>query len=342
MLQILNKYYEQGLVTKQYHPTLPLIIWNYSEIVQFDNLWDDVLIQTRGLVTDTYGNVMARPFKKFFNIEENKHTPTSEFDVYMKMDGSLGILFYYGGQWILATRGSFTSDQAIKGSEILKKYDLSGLYERYTYLFEIIYPENRIVCQYNYEDLVLLGAIHLDTTREMDYDELVWASESGGFPLVQKYNGITDYSRLKEIIKDDEEGFVVRFSNGDRCKIKGDEYVRLHRIMTNCSTTSIWEALKNGDNINELLKEVPDEFYKKIHEYIDYLKNNFNNVKDTCLILFNDFIISQNYKKPIRKDYAMWVKEQPIYYHGILFKMYDNIDYGEIIWKLIRPEYEKL
>ncbi len=342
MNNILNEYFEKGLVYKQVHQTLPLIIWNYSETVQFDNLFDDVLIQTRGLVTDTYGNVIARPFKKFFNIEENKHTPTSDFDVYMKMDGSLGILFYYGGEWILATRGSFTSDQAIKGTELLKKYDLSGLYERYTYLFEIIYPDNRIVCQYNYEDLVLLGAIHLDTSREMDYDELIWASKSGGFPLVIKYNGISDYTKLKEQIKDDEEGFVIRFSNGDRCKIKGDEYIRLHRIMTNCSTTSIWEALKNGDDINSLLKDVPDEFYKKIHEYIDYLNTNFKFIKDACLILFNDFMISNNYRKPIRKDYAMWVKQKPPFYQSILFRMYDGIDYGDLIWKLIRPEFEKL
>jgi len=33
----------------------------------------------------------------------------------------------YSGQWIFASRGSFTSDQAIKGGEIIRKYDLTLL-----------------------------------------------------------------------------------------------------------------------------------------------------------------------------------------------------------------------
>ena len=52
MNDILNKYYEEKLLYKQEHPTIPLTIWNYSEKVQYDNLWDDITIQTRGLVTD--------------------------------------------------------------------------------------------------------------------------------------------------------------------------------------------------------------------------------------------------------------------------------------------------
>jgi RNA ligase len=113
MNEVLNKYFEKGLVYKQIHPTLPLTIWNYTETVQYEGLFDDVTLQTRGLVTDGNGKVVAQPFKKFFNMEEGKHTTTPEFDVYDKMDGSLGILFNYEGEWVMATRGSFTSDQAV-------------------------------------------------------------------------------------------------------------------------------------------------------------------------------------------------------------------------------------
>lgn len=42
MLQKLNKYYEDGLLYKQVHPTLPLTIWNYTEKVQYENLWDEI------------------------------------------------------------------------------------------------------------------------------------------------------------------------------------------------------------------------------------------------------------------------------------------------------------
>lgn len=139
MLEKLNRYYEDGLLYKQVHPSLPLTIWNYTEKVQFENLWDEITLMCRGLVTDNNGKIVARPFKKFFNIEEGKHTPTENFEVWEKMDGSLGIVFWYEGQWIVATRGSFTSDQAIKGAELLKKYNTDIMSKHLTYCFEIIY-----------------------------------------------------------------------------------------------------------------------------------------------------------------------------------------------------------
>ena len=139
MKEILEKYLEKGLVYNQIHPTLPLTIWNYSEKVQFERLWDDVLVQVRGLVIDNNGNVIARPFKKFFNLDENRHTPTDEFEVFEKMDGSCIICFYYNDEWICATRGSFISEQAIMANKLLQKYPIEKLDKNSTYIFEIIY-----------------------------------------------------------------------------------------------------------------------------------------------------------------------------------------------------------
>ena len=343
MLEKLNSYYEVGLVYKQVHPTLPLTIWNYSEKVQYENLWDEITLQARGLVTDDKGNIIARPFKKFFNMEEGKHTPTTDFEVYEKMDGSLGILFYYNNQWILSTRGSFTSDQAIKGRKILDKYAHQFLRVDCTYLFEIIFKENRIVVDYgDMEELVLLGMIHAESGNEMNiYKECF----GYGIPLVKKYNGIEDYSILKGIIDDNAEGFVIKFSNGDRMKIKGEEYLRLHKIMTNISTTSIWESLKNGDDIDELLKDVPDEFYEKINNYEKELRYQYHLIYEEVGKLYDYHMYGKyNDKEPVedKKEFAMWVLKQKKHLQPILFNMFDKKEYSEIIWKLIRPEYSKL
>jgi hypothetical protein len=40
---------------------------------------------------------------------------------------------------VVATRGSFTSDQAIKAKELLKKYNTDIMFRHLTYCFEIIY-----------------------------------------------------------------------------------------------------------------------------------------------------------------------------------------------------------
>lgn len=140
-LDTLNKYIENGLLEKNSHPTLPIDIYNYSRECQFSQAWDDITLNMRGTVLDHYGNVVARTFPKFFNMEEHKpeEIPNESFSVFEKMDGSLGILFNYDDEWHLATRGSFVSDQAIKGKEMLGRYNIESLDKNKTYLFEIIY-----------------------------------------------------------------------------------------------------------------------------------------------------------------------------------------------------------
>jgi RNA ligase len=341
MLEKLNKYYEDGLLYKQVHPTLPLTIWNYTEKVQFENLWDEVTLMCRGLVTDDTGDIVAKPFDKFFNIEEGKYTPTENFEVYEKMDGSLGIVFWYRGQWVVATRGSFTSDQAIKAREILKKYNTDIMFRHLTFCFEIIYPENRIVLDYGTDEkLVLLGTFDKNG-KETDVE--IWSQ--WGFDVVKKYDGINDYKQLKEMVKNDQEGFVVKFSNGGRVKVKGVEYLRLHKIMTNVTTTGIWEYLKNGEDVMELLKDVPDEFYNKIKSYVKDLRYSYFQISEDVGKRFDYKMYGKyNDKEPItdRKEFAEWVSTQPKHLSGILFRMLDKKDYSEIIWNLIRPEFKKL
>ena len=348
MLEILNAYFEKGLVYKQVHPTLPLTIWNYTEKVQYENLWDEITLQTRGLVTDNEGNVIAHPFKKFFNIEEKKFTPTENFEVYEKMDGSLGILFFYEGQWVIATRGSFTSDQAVKAQEILKsKYLVESIPKGYTTLFEIIYPENRIVVDYgNEESLVVLGMTSRMSGKEMDYNSLLSIHNESGMPVVKRYDGIEDYSLLKKMVSNTHEGFVVKFSNGERIKVKGEEYLRLHKIMTNLSTTAVWEVLSNGGDMENLLKDVPDEFYKKIKEYEKTLRYGFYQVSEYCG-KFHDYFKYGKYNdkenEPTKKEFAEHVmKNCHPPYRPVVFTMWDGKPYKHFIWKIIKPDFKKL
>ena len=341
MLEKLNKYYEDGLLYKQVHPTLPLTIWNYTEKVQFENLWDEVTLMCRGLVTDNEGNMVAIPFQKFFNIEEGKFTPTENFEVYEKMDGSLGIVFWYQGQWVVATRGSFTSDQAIKATEILKKYNKDIMFRHLTFCFEIIYPENRIVLDYgDDEKLVLLGTFD---KNGKETDSEIWSQ--WGFDVVKKYDGIKDFNQLKSMIKDDQEGFVVKFSNGDRIKVKGVEYLRLHKIMTNVTTTGLWEYLKNGEDVMELLKDVPDEFYKKIQNSVKDLRYGFFQISERAGKLHDGFRYGKYGDvdpEPTKKEFAEFVLKQQKVLQPVMFAMWDKKNYDEIIWNLIRPEFKKL
>lgn len=67
-LQKFDEYADKKLITKREHPKGGLFIWNYTPLAQFSRTWDDVTLQARGLITDAEGNIVARPFSKFFNM----------------------------------------------------------------------------------------------------------------------------------------------------------------------------------------------------------------------------------------------------------------------------------
>jgi RNA ligase len=339
-LDTLKKYYADGLLHKQNHPTLDLTIWNYSPKVQYEKLWDDITLQCRGLVTNSKGDIIARPFKKFFNYEEHKpeDIPNENYVVYEKMDGSLGILFNYEGEWILVTRGSFTSPQAIKGKEILDRHDISAWRKDNTYLFEIIYPQNRIVVDYGDEEkLVVLGGIHTETGEEIPDSSLFWTQESS-FEIVTTYKTWGEgYDLLQEEISKDKEGYVIRFKNGFRMKIKGDEYKRLHKILTNISNRDIFEYVKEGKSLDEILDKVPDEFYNWVKKTKANFENQFKTIDLEYRLIYKNIKENNNISdKKIFAHYALSYSNS-----SILFAMFDNKEYKHMIWKMIYPSYSK-
>lgn len=327
----LEKYYQDGLLEKQHHPTLPLTIWNYAQDVQYKDLWDEVLIHCRGLVTDDSGKIVAKPFKKFFNIEEGKHHHSSDFTIWEKVDGSLGILFWYADEWHLCTRGSFASEQAIKGKEILSKYPNGWetyLRKDYTYLFEIVYPENKIVIDYgSQEDLILLGAVNLATWEELTPEESMVCND--WFKEAKRYH-FDDYKELKALNRGNEEGFVVWFSTGSKCKIKFDSYLRRHKIVWSLTNRLIWDYISQG-KIDEFIEDVPDEFYDIIKEEVMMFDWMFRQIKTTYSVFFNE--ISDN--NATRREFAE--KAKAYQFPQILFKMLDGKPYDDVIWKILYP-----
>jgi len=358
----LNSYYERGLLTKQNHPSLPLTIWNYTEKVQYESLWDEITLNCRGLITDdSTGKVIVEPFGKFFNYEELISNRLSGIDIPVKgdyvyvqekADGSLGILFWYGEEWIMATRGSFTSEQAVKGLQIVKKnFFLQAFPREYGYLVEIIYPENRIVVNYKKEKIVFLSVVlnrKHPGWKSTDESELHWTNASSIFSYIgirkkdivktEQHFNFSDslYESLKSKNEKNKEGFVLRYHPGNfRMKIKFEEYIRLHRIMTNLSTTSVWEILSQGRSVDEILKDVPDEFYQKVRNYEEELTQQFESLKAEYLDHFESIR-----RLGTRKLFAQFAN---VFRHpNLLFQLLDNRDISKSIWTIIKPEFRKL
>lgn len=320
---------KEGYISVQRHPNAELLIYNYTPKAQYDRVWNEHTLSCRGLITDLNGNVVARPFKKFFNLEEHtEEMPMESFDVFEKMDGSLGILYWTGNVPRIATRGSFVSDQAKIGTKILwEKYkdDWDELDPSNTYLFEIIYPENRIVVDYEgMTDLVLLAIIDTTTGEDLPLQDI-------GFPMVKCHDGINDILTLKTLEEDNREGFVIRYKSGLRVKVKFAEYVRLHRIITQVSSRVIWEYMHENRSLEELLDKVPDEFYNWVRATYCNLLAEVKEIQNYCILNFKDL--------GDRKENALYYNT--LKYPAIMFRMLDNESYHSIIWKLVKPKFEK-
>lgn len=335
-IEDLEQAIESGLVSKRKHPKHPLFILNYTAAAQFDWNWNDVTLNCRGLVIDEEYNIIARSFPKFFSYEQlNGQLPVGDFVVEEKMDGSLLLAFYYKGELITATRGSFESEQAIKGKEFIEALEFptsTSFICGGTMLFEVIYNDNRIVVDYDFEGLVLLSEMW-DDGHESPQDFLDrWAIILGvRRPKVYTFNSLDEILNCNE---SNIEGFVLKYENGERVKIKTDDYKRLHRLITGVSEKTVWESLRD-DTFNELIENVPDEFYVWVQNVKLQLEKNFKNIYNSAIKEYNKLDWCEN-----RKDFAIEAVKTP--YSSILFKWFDGLDANPIIWKMIKPEVTKV
>lgn len=283
----------EGFVSKRKHPTLPLYIYNYTPKALFDWKWTEVTEVCRGLILDESGTVISRPFRKFFclNTEDRPETyydnlPRDEQpEVYDKADGSLGILYAYNGEVGIATRGSFISEQAIWATRHLHaKYpEFVEFHAKWkpcaplTYVFEIIYGLNRIVVDYDYEDLVLLSIINTLTGKEFQRASIEGSCYPG--PKVQLFKKTLTEAMADEI--PNKEGYVLFYRNaGLRLKVKFDEYMRIHRLITGVSPRYIWELLRDGNHteLEALVTKVPDSFVRFVSDWKQRLLADFNGI----------------------------------------------------------------
>lgn len=317
---------QAGFISEQRHPSAPLRILNYTQRAQFDWRWNAETMQCRGLIIDDQNRVVARPFAKFFSYEQlNGIVPHEPFEAYEKLDGSLGVLYRIDGQPCMASRGSFVSEQARRATEIYRrKYRRVSLDEKMTYLFEIIYPENRIVVNYgDMEDVVLLAVIETESGIEQPLPDI-------GLPVVKRYDGLRDFAELLAQQDGTREGFVVRFQSGQRVKIKFDEYKRLHKLLTGVNPKHIWEALQNGDDLGQLVERVPDEYFQWVRATEAELREKFAAIEDQAR---RQFDASPAFTT--RKEAALHFQQCD--YPNLMFAMLDAKPYADQIWRMVRP-----
>ncbi len=382
--ELLWEHILKGVVSRTQHPQYPeLWVYNYTHVAQHDNVWDDVTEQCRGLICRqdcatsdwhmwllNHQEVIARPFRKFFNLNTGFRPETLEANlpswkprVLEKLDGSLGILFWHTHfrEAFIATRGSFASEQAIWATKWYRARfgnwpvaDSASWPKGYTPLFEIIYDENRIVVNYDYQALVLLGLVNIATGAELPPEEVVlWANKNG-------LRVPTEYAKSLEECKSEEskniEGFVLQYWNPEtkvpfRLKIKTEDYIRLHKVITGLNPKGVWEHLSEGYDPAALWMPALQnkQFVSWCQGWIKTFQDLYAKYESEAITAFGQASIKalaglRLEKSPdarlVRKHYALAFQAEDSKYQPTFFAMLDGKDFKKCLWALLEPKIQ--
>jgi len=359
-IQLIKKMIDDKFISRRKHPDADLYILNYSPKCQIEWNWNEATMACRGMIVDEDYNIIERPFTKFFTMEqlcelqkEGQWNSITKFDystafdgkftVTEKVDGSLGVLYFLDGKPRIATRGSFESDQAIMANLMINRNAISHTFNyniAYTYLFEIIYPENRIVVNYGeYRGLKLLAVIDKETGKDVDdeFDRCV----NAGFDHVK----LTYHPSFAELLKeqqDEGEGYVALFENGLRVKVKFEEYKRLHKILTGWTDKHIWWLLhqehQTGKGVRDYLYRVPDEFYNSVMETVRQFNYRYVVILSHVANVINKELVKRT---PPMDRKTLAIKYKDYDYKAVMFALIDGKEYKQTIWRMLKPKKEK-
>lgn len=213
------------------HPVYPISLISYTKNCCTYGNWNDTTMKCRGLVYDnTSMDIICIPMRKFFNIEEgyNIHE-TEDYTIFDKLDGTLCILFFYNGEPIVCTKGAFDSVQSKLAKSIIRanpvyKDSINSLDTNYTYMFELISPADRHVVDYGAEvSMIFIACTDNRTAEDMDIRKI---NNLYGdiFRIPTIFESVNWHSIRDQYDGENKEGFVIRFSNGNRIKLKFNEY----------------------------------------------------------------------------------------------------------------------
>lgn len=290
-------------------------------------------------------------------------------EIYEKVDGSCGT-GYFGTKgpsedvelpirtdtmylppmacWRLATPGSMESDQAMEGTRLLYEreaerpfagdhycrplYELEHLPIDCTPVFEIIYPENRIVVDYHGARELVLLAIFEHNGVEWHPRRVDQIADLCGFRRPERY----DIDLRGEIpFEENHEGYVCRFDSGLRVKVKSPTYLRIHRLLNHLSPKGVIELIRGkeyGVTVKQLPKAIAADF-DDVRAHVQGIYNTiFTRAYENQERLFAEVGVNQP-----RKDYAEWVianvKNMET---GFVFALLDGKDIEDKVWKLVQ------
>jgi len=255
------------------HGTYPsLAMCKYDQINS--PMAEPLVQECRGIIFDEADNwrIVARPFDKFFNVQEPLAATIdwATARVQEKLDGSLAIVFFYDQKWNMATSGTPDAsgpvgDHGMTFKELFWKvwkeceYDQkSWLDPKWTYMFELCTPFNRVVVSHPKNRLVLLGIRHTENGNEANID--IDHELHLDFDVVKSFahKSLEELTSSFEVTDGlEQEGYVVVDAQFRRVKVKHPRYILFHQMLGSLTQKKLLEVIRTGE-VPEVLGAFPE------------------------------------------------------------------------------------
>jgi RNA ligase len=283
--------------------------------------------ECRGITFDTEGNLICRKYHKFFNVGEKEETQLNKINLYEphivleKLDGSCVIPQPSPDGFVLTTKSGVTdiSQQAevfISNKHHYAEFIHSMFDGKLTPIFEWVSRKNRIVVDYENDNLILTAIRNTEMGHYLPYFNMLDLAEHWNIPVVQAVDGLA-VQNIELFVKqirewEDSEGVVLRFDTGHMVKVKADDYVLRHKTKDAINQEkNVLQCLLN-DSVDDLVPLLTPEDADRLKRF----QNAFHASLDEVALEMAELFVKGNKMYPEKKDFAVEFvqkKVEPIY-----------------------------
>jgi RNA ligase len=328
-----------------------------------ENEIDAIRRECRGILFYPDGRIMSRRLHKFFNVNERDETQFNSIDwnqphvILEKLDGSMITPVVLGGtknefgytvggyiRW--GTKMGIT-DVSMGAEEFVARNPNYAEFARWcidycnsTPIFEWCSRKQRIVVDYPEDRLVLIAVREKESGRYQSYEWMQTYADQFDIDLIKTYKGdAISMAHLMEETRDSNgiEGYIVRFDDGHMLKIKGEWYLRIHKVKDSLThEKNVIELLTSG-RIDDVKSFMLDEDRKRINEFEYKFWQGIHNVVEKYENYFQTVIVEQELdRKTWALNYMPKMQKDDPFISGIIFGKFDNKDVRSMVLDIIK------
>lgn len=339
-----NPNYENLLSKEPYSVKTKRLAINDTDFVMFcynqinSDFNNPIVRECRGIIfkEGSWETPVCHAFDKFGNYGEG-YVPEIDWSsakVTEKIDGSLIKVWKNNdtNNYVISTNGTINAFDApiddykyksfgelfVNAIDITDLISVMNLYDKSTYIFELVSPVNRVVVPYENLQLYFLGerdfqgklTSFTDSECTKDFEDIGILT-----PKVFNLSTFDEVVTAANELPWDEEGYVVHDKYNNRVKIKSPAYVIAHysRMNGNISEKHLIKVILEGQS---------EEFLTYCSDYKDALEETKHKMEDYLTKCEFWYASMPNFNN--RKDYATYVNQVDSIYRPYLFKCFDR------------------